>query len=324
MNTDQPTPVIEENTETKTVHLEPGTILKQKREQLGLSKKQVADRLRLRVAMIEQIENNEFEPDQVATFTRGYLRSYAKVVSVDEREVLAALDESIGSQPPQEQEMKSFSRKTNRERHDSRIMAITWGIVIVIVAISSIWWWQNQQKDVVELTGEDDAALVTETVNQPLEIERTIQPSDYAVEEVQPASNNEAFTPAAEENTPSTSSDTTLPSLEAVPVNSAQATSQESAVTDAQTQAPTVATNVDNSNSMQLSFNDECWVQVKDATGKTILNGIKGAGESVTVEGKKPYNIILGAPENVSITLASEPVDLSGYTAGKAARFTLP
>ncbi|MGL5109148.1 MAG: RodZ domain-containing protein, partial [Vibrio ordalii] len=29
-------------------------------------------------------------------------------------------------------------------------------------------------------------------------------------------------------------------------------------------------------------------------------------------------------PESVSMTFASEPVDLSGYTSGKVARFTLP
>ena len=313
MNTEQPTPVIEENTETKTVQLEPGTILKEKREQLGLSQKQVADRLRLRIAIIQQIENNEFEPDQVATFTRGYLRSYAKVVNADEGEVLAALDQSVDSHPPQEQQMKSFSRKTNRERHDSRIMAITWGIVIVIVAISSVWWWQNQQKDVVELIAEDEPALIVESQEQPADTEQIIEPTVDSVEEMQTEAANEADAVAEEEVALPTSSDNTV-----------QTAPQQAEPINTETVAPVVTTDVDISNRMELQFNDECWVQVKDATGKTMVSGIKGAGESVTVDGKKPYNIILGAPENVSIILASEPVDLSGYTAGKAARFTLP
>ncbi|OLQ93936.1 transcriptional regulator [Vibrio ponticus] len=311
MNTEQPTAVVEENTEK--FHIEPGTILKLKREEAGLSKKQVADRLRLRIAIIEQIEKNEFEPDQVATFTRGYLRSYAKVVNADEAEVLAALDATVGTQAPQEQEMKSFSRKTNREKHDSRIMALTWGIVIVIVAISSVWWWQNQQKDALELSIEEDSALVAETEQQP-ELDTAIDqisaepsepvtlPSDTATEQSQPTSQE----PVVE------SSDT-----------AAEATTEAATEVTAPVEPEVVKPEVV-ANRLEISFNGECWVQVKDATGKTLISGIKRGGEAVELEGKLPYNVILGAPQNVSITLASETVDLSGYTAGKAARFTLP
>jgi cytoskeleton protein RodZ len=51
---------------------------------------------------------------------------------------------------------------------------------------------------------------------------------------------------------------------------------------------------------------------------------VKKAGQSLDLTGNMPYSVILGAPENVSMTLASEPVDLSGYTSGKVARFNLP
>ncbi|OLQ92617.1 transcriptional regulator [Vibrio panuliri] len=322
MNTEQPTAVVEENTENN--HIQPGTILKQKREQAGLSQKQVADRLRLRVAIIEQIERNEFEPDQVATFTRGYLRSYAKVVNADEGEVLAALDATMGTQPPQEQKMKSFSRKTNREKHDNRIMALTWGIVIVIVAISSVWWWQNKQKDALEITNEDEAALVVESESTPLldtsVDELTAEPSNENSDENAPVSPVAEDSQAANELTPlEASDDLSQNSAETAPLAPVTETQSAQPQADEAVSKPAVS-----ANHLELSFNDECWVQVKDSTGKTLLSGIKRGGETVTLDGKKPYNVILGAPENVSITLASEPVDLSGYTAGKAARFTLP
>jgi cytoskeleton protein RodZ len=73
-----------------------------------------------------------------------------------------------------------------------------------------------------------------------------------------------------------------------------------------------------------MSFSADCWIQVKDATGKTLAIGVKDAGYSLTLAGEPPYSIILGAPEGVTMTFASEPVDLSGYTSGKVARFTLP
>ena len=77
-------------------------------------------------------------------------------------------------------------------------------------------------------------------------------------------------------------------------------------------------------NLLVMSFTDDCWIQVKDASGKTLSTGVKKAGQSLNLSGNLPYSVILGAPENVSMTLASEPVDLSGYTSGKVARFNLP
>lgn len=65
-------------------------------------------------------------------------------------------------------------------------------------------------------------------------------------------------------------------------------------------------------------------IQVKDSSGSVLATGLKKAGESLTLTGKAPYSIILGAPEGVSISLADEPVDLSRYTPGKVARLTLP
>lgn len=139
MNTEQET----QTQETVALAIEAGTLLKNKRESLGLTQKQISDRLKLRVTLIQQIEENQFESDQVATFMRGYIRSYAKYVNLDEKIVLNALHHS-GDAQHQEQEMLSFSRKTKTEKHNSRIMLLTWSIFAVIVGISSLWWWQNQ------------------------------------------------------------------------------------------------------------------------------------------------------------------------------------
>lgn len=325
MNTEQPIPVTDDNAEP--VRVAPGTILKLKREELGLTQKQVADRLRLRVALIKQIEENQFEADQVATFTRGYLRSYAKVVGVNESEILSSLDEAMGSQPPQVQNMKSFSRKTNREKHDNRIMMLTWGIVAVIVAISSVWWYQNQQKNVIELTTDESVTTTESTPSVPdLDAFETLN----APAEESSTTNTER--PLADDAVASADAPIETPVLDTA-VTEAVGDDSTVAPTDAEVKTAEVAEPKmveitkpaeDISNRLVMKFSDECWVQVKDATGKTLVSGIKGAGETATFDGKKPYNIILGAPENVSITLASEPVDLSGYTAGKAARFTLP
>ena len=138
MNTEQDT----QTPQAAAPVLEAGTILKNRRESLGLTQQQVSSRLKLRVSLIQQIEDNQFDSDQVATFMRGYVRSYAKYVNLDEKVVLEALDHA-GDVQHQEQEMMSFSRKTKTEKHNSRIMLLTWSIFAVIAGISSLWWWQK-------------------------------------------------------------------------------------------------------------------------------------------------------------------------------------
>ncbi|MGF1749852.1 cytoskeleton protein RodZ [Vibrio cionasavignyae] len=300
-----------------------GTILKQKREALGLTQKQIADRLRLRVAIIQKIESNEFDGELVATFTRGYLRSYAKAVGVEEKEVLGAIDHH-GEAQHSEQEMQSFSQKTNKEKHDSRIMKLTWGIFAVIIGISSVWWLQNQQKDTLSEIADtsEPAAEVAETNFEPdtaqdttfdtLPAEATEQVKTLDVSAVLESSETKAA-----QDQPATVADAVVEADDAVTTDTDV---KESATVQAK-EKKTVENGLTN---LTMSFKGDCWIQVKDANGKTVTTGIKKPGELVDVNGKAPFKIILGAPEKVSMTFASEPVDLSGYTSGKVARFTLP
>ncbi|ELJ8821354.1 cytoskeleton protein RodZ [Vibrio parahaemolyticus] len=311
-----------ENTNEVPLSIEAGTLLKNKRESLGMTQKQVADRLRLRVSVIEDIENNRFESQQVATFTRGYLRSYAKFVGLDEKVVLVALEQTADVKPKeQEIEMQSFSRKTKHEKHNSRIMLLTWVIAIVIIGISAAWWWQNQQ--------ENSLAQVVAEANV-----ETSQPSADEIADIDLMTEEEliASTPAelaASNNTASESSINAAQTDEVVPAETEESTTEATqepvalieAAEEVQEASPVVPEGM---TLLTMKFKADCWIQVKDTNGKTLISGTQKPGQDVELTGKAPFKVILGAPEGVTMTFASEPVDLSGYTSGKVARFTLP
>ncbi|HCE2456983.1 TPA: cytoskeleton protein RodZ [Vibrio parahaemolyticus] len=311
-----------ENTNEVPLSIEAGTLLKNKRESLGMTQKQVADRLRLRVSVIEDIENNRFESQQVATFTRGYLRSYAKFVGLDEKVVLVALEQTADVKPKeQEIEMQSFSRKTKHEKHNSRIMLLTWVIAIVIIGISAAWWWQNQQ--------ENSLAQVVAEANV-----ETSQPSADEIADIDLITEEEliASTPAelaASNNTASESSINAAQTDEVVPAETEESTTEATqepvavieAAEEVQEASPVVPEGM---TLLTMKFKADCWIQVKDTNGKTLVSGTQKPGQDVELTGKAPFKVILGAPEGVTMTFASEPVDLSGYTSGKVARFTLP
>lgn len=311
-----------ENTNEVPLSIEAGTLLKNKRESLGMTQKQVADRLRLRVSVIEDIENNRFESQQVAIFTRGYLRSYAKFVGLDEKVVLVALEQTADVKPKEQDiEMQSFSRKTKHEKHNSRIMLLTWVIAIVIIGISAAWWWQNRQ--------ENSLAQVVAEANV-----ETSQPSADEIADIDLMTEEEliASTPAelaASNNTASESSINAAQTDEVVPAETEESTTEATqepvavieAAEEVQEASPVVPEGM---TLLTMKFKADCWIQVKDTNGKTLVSGTQKPGQDVELTGKAPFKVILGAPEGVTMTFASEPVDLSGYTSGKVARFTLP
>ncbi|MGR5132894.1 cytoskeleton protein RodZ [Vibrio alfacsensis] len=318
-----------ENTTEVPLSLEAGTLLKNKRESLGMTQKHVADRLRLRVSVIQDIENNRFEPQQVATFTRGYLRSYAKLVGLDEKIVLAALEQTSEVHvQPQETEMQSFSRKTKHEKHNSRIMLLTWVIAIVIIGISGAWWWQNQQEDSLaqvvteaNLDVEQSAAEIADIDQLSADELIASSPAEIASTDIKPAIEGETLAGSDVDTLKTTKPELAVNEEEVsevmpdTPVAIIEAADEE--------QEPKLVV-PEGMTRLTMKFKADCWIQVKDVNGKTLVSGTRKPGQDVELAGKAPFKVILGAPEGVTMTFASEPVDLSGYTSGKVARFTLP
>ncbi len=294
-----------------------GEILRQRREKLGLSQKDIAQKLRLKVSVIESVESHEFGSHQVATFIRGYFRSYAKVVGISEKEILKVLELSgEGQHQHKEHMMQSFSHQTKKQKHDSHIMRITWGVLVVIIGISSIWWWQNHQQDTLSASSiKQDQAVAANSVLDQNQQEDNSDDLDLSMSSDDISSDESQDSDVVAQDTQELN---TSSSEVAVALDAQTPQSQEEAKIEALSQSET------SNKPLVMNFKNDCWIQVKDSQNKILATGMKKAGESVTLTGNTPYSIILGAPEGVSITLADEPVDLSRYTAGKAARLTLP
>lgn len=299
---------IEETSEIKETLIAPGNLLKEAREELGLTLEDVSSRLRLRVEVLQQIEADEFDMGKLATFTRGYYRSYAKVVNVPEIKVLNALDQ-LGKTLIEEHDMQSFSRKTKREKHDNRIMKLTWVIFALILSMSVLWWWQEQ----AQLESANDVTLI----------------SDVTTAEAMDSSENDATTTEQEPTLTEAEMlelDTNVSDLETDPAELEKQIEEEpKAVTPVEAKAEKIVeTKVVVNEDLTMTFNSDCWLQVQDASNNRLYSGVKKANQTLKLTGKAPYKLIIGAPSAVTLTYKGKPVDLSAYPAGKVARLTLP
>ncbi|RFA30547.1 hypothetical protein CAI21_05745 [Alkalilimnicola ehrlichii] len=77
----------------------PGRLLREAREGKQLSLHAVADALHLRVAVVQALEGDRYDELPPATFSKGYLKAYAKLVEVPEADVLAAFERIHAPEP---------------------------------------------------------------------------------------------------------------------------------------------------------------------------------------------------------------------------------
>ena len=76
---------------------------------------------------------------------------------------------------------------------------------------------------------------------------------------------------------------------------------------------------------LMLQFSDDCWVEVKDAQGKVLANGLMKANTTHAISGPAPFVVTLGNAPAARIALDDRLVDSSIYLPrrGTVSRFTL-
>jgi cytoskeleton protein RodZ len=299
-----------------------GTILKAAREAKGISIETVATQLHLRPKIIDDLENDIFINIASITYVRGYIKNYARFVSAD----MAVIQQCLSRQVPEivAPVMQSFSRKTIHEARNSRLNLVTYLIVAILIAMLVLWWVQKSslltnvdlsQPTVEEIAAESsmlDPQQIIRSESGQSQGENTTSESDYVTEGID--SSTDAASRAAIE-------------AEDNLIQTAQnAASSTQALTQPSTPSSTITeTSVSSSESvLTIELSGDCWVNVTDANGKVMVDGVKNAAQRIEVRGTKPFKVILGAPQVASISLDGNNVSLAAFSDGRVARLTLP
>ncbi|AZG37054.1 MULTISPECIES: RodZ domain-containing protein [Shewanella] len=299
-----------------------GTILKAAREAKGISIETVATQLHLRPKIIDDLENDIFINIASITYVRGYIKNYARFVSAD----MAVIQQCLSRQVPEivAPVMQSFSRKTIHQARNSRLNLVTYLIVAILIAMLVLWWVQKSslltnvdlsQPTVEEIAAESsmlDPQQIIRSESGQSQAENTTSESDYVTEGID--SSTDAASRAAIE-------------AEDNLIQTAQnAASSTQALTQPSTPSSTITeTSVSSSESvLTIELSGDCWVNVTDANGKVMVDGVKNAAQRIEVRGTKPFKVILGAPQVASISLDGNNVSLAAFSDGRVARLTLP
>ncbi len=133
-----------------------GEILARARNEHGLGVDQIADLLRLPVAVIESIENSNFHELHGKTYATGYVRAYANQLGLNSDELIEN-DPELGMVPYSQmppcvyQPSRSAARSSRRTVYMGGILLRSFLGIAVIAVLAAIWmerstmveWWQT-------------------------------------------------------------------------------------------------------------------------------------------------------------------------------------
>ena len=290
----------------------PGQLLRNAREQLGWTREQVASRIHLRLTLIAAIEADTYDKHTSHTFIRGYLRAYATLVGIPAETILAAYDK-LGLTPPDNIDMQSFSRRSRQQANDSRLKVVTWLVILVLIALSIAWWWQSTARR----SAGDEALAASEMGTEQTMSVASVTPAVDVADPILPVASDAVATDVVVSDAAAT-----VPAV--VAATSAALSTETSAAEATLSPAETAATKPGKAPQLKMSFTADCWLDVKDANGKTLFSGLKKANDELVLEGPEPLRFIVGAPMAVNLEYQGKSFDMSRYNNGRTARFSLP
>ncbi|MCI2282906.1 DUF4115 domain-containing protein [Colwellia sp. MSW7] len=307
-----------DDTETNELseHIEvvgPGQMLSEARQSLSLTTEDVAKKLNFKTRLVENIEQDLFDQKLPRTYNRGYLRSYAKLVNVDVIDVLSAYD-MLGVAEVQRSEMQSFSNLTEKQAEHSRLMWFSYFIVAILCGLMILWWQQEPKLSVDEkisadLQASSTPAAVLNTEAEVLVPSKQTSSTQTPNDEVDPVELVIDSADSDQENIPNTTNEALDDLTEDQSINTISKDDKQPDVV--------ISTAV-------FTFSGDCWVNIFDATGERIAWGVKKSGYVMTVNGQAPLKVTLGRPELATIMFDEQPIDMSTFSKGNIAKFTLP
>ncbi len=329
--------------ETAQTGVSAGQLLRAARLERGLSIEDVAKQLRLSVRQVTALEEDDYSKLSSATFLRGFVRNYAKLLRMDAMPLLQRVQESLP--PPQTPTISNpiegipFPSGRNQGKRNLIIGAITF------LALSLLVYEIYRGNDVNMEKRQTDASGETGTQAEPsgmaapqLQLPPAAVMNNMAEADVPPAAKADG-PPVAKADVPSAKA-AEAPVIEkklAAPAPVQQVSPPATAPKSANALPPKLASPEpvnaavvpevadEGGNVMRLSFEGESWAEVRDSRGKVLLSRINPRGTQQVLHGKPPFSLKIGNAAEVKLVYNNKPVDLAPYTNayGGTARLSL-
>lgn len=270
-----------------------GRTLKALREAQNLTLADIAARLHLDPRVIAAIEADNHDALPAALYVRGYLRGYARIVGANPEQVVGVYNEQAPSAPPEI--IPEINRPLQLTSEDTPVRIATVAVALLLTALLAIWWEANYRARPRPAPAPAPTAAGVPDPKTQLPLSQL----DYSYAVVtHPAT---AYFPGAE----------------------APGTGDPGAGMIGDTATPPGSPLPPGTGQIMFRATTESWLEVTDGSGERIYMDFVHGGESVTLTGQAPFEVLLGYAPGVTVEFQGRIIDTERFTRAGVARFSL-
>lgn len=315
----------------------PGRILRSARQASGLSTREIAAALNLLESVVIAIEEDDTPRQPEAVFMRGYVRNYARLLKLDPEPLVGAIGAS--RQPAPVEPVQAISESPRWIWPAAAVgaaLAVLVGVVIHLLQPGEMRGSSGLVNPPAE-TSSGDVPDVENTDPPPIPEDVADSPNPE-----KPADPQDALIEVENDDGPESKAD---PAVTADPVDPATTGSTDSAEIPSAASAEPVAgeigadslptveglptgvirkrMNPGKGDTIRLSFTADCWVRVKDTTGRRVFSDMGRRGVEFELTGGGPFDVLLGFAPAATLEWNGEAIALQPHMRNNVATLLL-
>jgi cytoskeleton protein RodZ len=115
----------------------PGSLLKAARERLRMTEREAADRLNFMPNYVAILERDDYQALRSPPFARGYVKSYGRLLGLDEQHLLAIFDQLVEVKPAQ------LQKRPPPLQLQRTGLGVVIGLGVLLLLVVALWWWEE-------------------------------------------------------------------------------------------------------------------------------------------------------------------------------------
>ena len=280
------------------------------------------------VSKVQALEEEQYRKVGTETFVIGYIRKYATWLGVDADALVNEYKSQIGESAlpnvlvTTEQPLPDTAPKPKSEKVLKPVPAhvdVPQGQLINKLKAIPAWWilallvglWligtlvfvpsADREQEEQELPAQVETNRETpapEVIEEPAQVE-----TEQQVDIVEQSTEDTSVIETAEVQTKQVQAPEAVERVNSAPAN---AVVQPAALDE-----------------LVLTFTDDCWVEIKNASGKIIFAAVQTPADTLTLADQAPFEIMLGNARAVAVKMNDREIEVKPRPGRKTLRFTV-
>lgn len=295
------------------------------RETMGLSRREVAEELKLAWKTVEDLEDENFESLPSFVYVRGYVKSYCKLVELDPETMSSKLSDVYMTKVSDTIAVEQNVSRRSTPRFASIGMShvlLGLGFLIVVILMWSVDFDAKSKRaagtgesldNVPETVSKSDEPALVEEI-KPIEVDDQSSAKAGATEEVSGDNDGQGggavvYSEEIQEPVSRGVEEDTFDSVKLI--LSERPENQFIDIGEV------------GNDTLVIDFNDDCWYEIEDGQENLLTSDLGRSGEIMRFRGRAPFKIKLGYAPGVSIRFNGGDVELAPYTRNNIAVFSI-